>query len=106
MPNNQLHTAISKPRYLRYFNACGDRETALALYRANIALSQQLYGVIGIFEVILRNSIDRHMINRLGYEWLEEAVAPGGYLEINLGCQDSYHSVQEAIHKLANEYTH
>lgn len=106
MPNSQLYTALSAPRYLRYLNACGNMDRALALYKANIALSQQLYGVIGIFEVILRNSVDRHMINRLGNEWLEEAIAPGGYLEINSGCQDAYHSVQEAIQKLANAYTH
>src|SRR5258708_5746201 len=106
MPNSQFHTAISEPRYLRYLAACGNKDRALALYRANIVLSQQLYGVIGVFEVILRNSIDRHMIDQHGNEWLEEAVAPGGYFDINLGCEDSYHSVQEAIQKLAFEYTH
>lgn len=106
MPNSQFHTAISTPRYLRYFNACGNRERALQLYKANIALSQQLYGVIGLFEIILRNSIDRHMIVRRGSEWLQEAVAPGGYLDINPGCEKSFHLIQEVIQKLALEYTH
>ena len=106
MPNSQFHTAISEPRYLRYLTACGNREKALKLYRANISLSQQLYGVIGVFEVILRNSIDRHMITIKGKEWLEDAVASGGYLDIGLGCEYTFHSVQEAIQKLGQEYTH
>jgi len=46
------------------------------------------------------------MIAQHGNEWLEDAVAPGGYLDINAGCEDTYHSVQEAIQKLALEYTH
>jgi hypothetical protein len=31
---------------------------------------------------------------------------PGGYLDISTGCEDSFHAVQEAIHKLGLEYTH
>ena len=107
MPNSQLHTAISQARYLRYFIACGNRKIkALKLYRANIRLSQQFYGVISVFEIILRNSIDRHMISAKGDTWLEDAVQPGGYLEVTPGCEDSFHYVQEAIHKLGKEYTH
>jgi hypothetical protein len=69
-------------------------------------LSQQLYGVLAVFEIILRNSIDRHMSVLHGIEWLEDAVAPGGYLDVNEGCEGSYYTVHEAIHKLALEYTH
>ena len=106
MLNSQFHTAISSPRYLRYLVACGSREKALTLYRANIALSQQFYAVLGIFEIILRNSIDRHMISKQGDLWLENAVENGGYFDIHVGCEDIYHSVQEAIHRLGKEYTH
>jgi hypothetical protein len=66
-----------------------DNEKAMYLYKANIALSQQLYGVIGIFEVIFRNSIDRHFISKKGKNWLEDAVEGGGYLEASAGCEDS-----------------
>lgn len=38
--------------------------------------------------------------------WLEEAVMEGGYLDIVPGCDDAYHSVQDAINKLNVEYTH
>ena len=106
MPNSQFHTAISIPRFQRYLQAGGNRDKALALYRANVALSQQLFGVIGVFEVILRNSIDRHMIAQQGNEWLENAVAPGGYFDISPGCEIPYHSIQEAIHRMGIQYTH
>ena len=106
MLNRQFHTAISAPRFQRYLQACGNQERALALYRANIALSKQLYGVIGVFEIILRNSIDQFMMSQQGTKWLENAVSPGGYFEIHVGCEDTYHSAQEAIHRLGGKYTH
>lgn len=105
MPNSQLHTAISSPRYSRYLLACGSKHRALKLYRANIILSQQMYGLIGVFEVILRNSIDRHMTSRKRATWLEDAVDPGGYLDIS-DCADSFHAVHEAIYALGKQYTH
>ena len=106
MPNTQFHTAISTPRYQRYLSVCGSKNRALKLYRANIALSQQLYGVIGIFEVILRNTIDRHMTTKKGALWLEEAVALGGCFDINPGCEDAFHVIQDAIQSLGKDYTH
>ena len=76
MPNSQFHTAISIARYSRYLNACENKQQALKLYRTNLALSQKLFSVISIFEIILRNSIDRHMISQKGDFWLEDAVSP------------------------------
>jgi hypothetical protein len=66
MSNSVFHAAISAPRFQRYLLACGDHGRALQLYRANIDVSRQMYGVIGIFEVILRNSVDRHMTYQFG----------------------------------------
>jgi len=107
MPNSQFHTAISTPRFNRYLAACdNNRKQAEKLYRLNLRLSQKMYAVIGLFEVILRNSIDRHFIPNKGPFWLEEAVMDNGYLDISPGCEDSFHAVQEAIHKLGQEYTH
>ncbi len=107
MPNTQLYTAISTARFKRYNIACeNNRRKAIKLYRANLLLSQKMYGVISVFEVILRNSIDRQMIKTKGDTWLEDAVSPGGYLEINSGCEDSFHNVHEAIEKLGVHYTH
>ena len=107
MLNRHLYTAISSPRFSRYFNACGSsKRKALKLYRANIRLSQELYGVIGVFEVVLRNSIDRHYKGIKGDDWLADAVADTtGFLNA-IGCEESYHAVQDGIHKLGLNYTH
>ena len=107
MDNAQLHTAISQPRFSRYYAAChGNTKWALKLYRANILLSQKMHALIGVFEIILRNSIDRHFIACKGSCWLEDAVQPGGYFDVSAGCEDSFHVVQEALQKLGIEYTH
>lgn len=53
--------ALSAPRLGRYLRACGgNKRKALALYRCNIKLSQRLFGVIGVFEVMLRTAINEH----------------------------------------------
>jgi hypothetical protein len=102
-----VHTAISRPRFSRYCDACrGDERRAIKLYKANIALSQRMYAVVGMFEIILRNSIDRHFIALRGDTWLEDAVQTGGYLNVSPACEDSLHTVQEALQKLGTDYTH
>src|SRR5688572_22849999 len=106
MPNSQFHTAISNPRFSRYLSACdNNKRKALKLYRLNMLLSQKMYAVIGIFEIILRNSIDRHFLLRKGANWLVDAVQPGGYLNIE-ECKNSYNSIQEGIQKLNSTLTH
>jgi hypothetical protein len=106
MPNSQLHTAISQPRFNRYLTACKfNHDRALELYKANLLLSEKMYVINGMFEVVLRNSIDRHFIPLKGDFWLEDAVQPEGYLD-NDDCHDSFHAVQEAILKLGLTYTH
>ena len=107
MSNSQFHTAISAPRFNRYLAACNENlRPAEKLYRINLQLSQKMYAVIGIFEVVLRNSIDRHFIPIKGSFWLEDSVMPGGFLDIAAGCEVAFHAIQEAIHKLGLEYTH
>lgn len=107
MCNSQLYTAISQARFSRYLFACGqDKRKASQLYKTNIQLSQKMYAVIGVFEVILRNCIDRHFTFKKGNNWLADAVQPGGYLDIAPGCEDAYHNIQEGIHKLGVDFTH
>ncbi len=99
--------AIAWPRFSRYDTACRrNKVKALKLYRANITLSQKMYALIGVFEIVLRNSIDRHFMGLKGNRWLEDAVQPGGYLDVSEGCEDSFHVVQEVLQKLGIEYTH
>lgn len=107
MTGKHLHHAVSKPRFQKYLLACSSKQAkALKLYRANLILSQRMYAVVGVFEVVLRNAIDTHMKGEKGEEWMEEAVEVGGYLEITTGCEDSYHSIHDAIHKLGKNYSH
>jgi hypothetical protein len=107
MPNSQLHTAISSPRFNRYLKACtNDQKRAEDLYKANLLLSQEMYAVIGIFEIVLRNSIDRHFKPIKGHSWLSDAVQSGGYLETSPGCEESVKSVRDAIAKLGTNCTH
>jgi hypothetical protein len=65
-----------------------------------------MYSVIGLFEIVLRNSIDRHFTSVKGPFWLEESVMLNGYLDTSEGCEHSFHSVQEAIQTLGLSYNH
>lgn len=56
--NFELH--FSKPRMNRYFYAAGSSRTkAIQLYQQNLKVSQAMHPLIGVFEVVLRNSIHR-----------------------------------------------
>lgn len=106
MTYSQYQAYLSAPRLDKYKIACNNQSRkALSLYRANIRLSQKLYAVIGLFEIVLRNQIDRHFIALKGPQWLEDAVESGGYLDAP-DCENSYHSIQEAIHRLGTKYSH
>ena len=58
--------AMSPARLNRYLVACNNDATkVLTLYRLNLKLSQELFTIIGCFEVTLRNAIDRHCLSLL-----------------------------------------
>jgi len=58
---NDYEQHFSKPRLDKYKRACGGNEQkALDLYLLNIETSKKFYGVLSLFEVALRNAIDRH----------------------------------------------
>src|SRR5687768_1244832 len=104
MTYNQYQVILSVPRISKYRAACNNKKPkAISLYKANIRLSQKLYAIIGIFEVVLRNKIDDHFKGIKGNTWLEDAVDQGGYLD-GPGCENSYHSVHEAIQRLGIKY--
>ena len=53
--------AFSSARLNKYLKACdGDTVAALTLYRHNIKLCQKCYGILNIFEIVLRNAINEH----------------------------------------------
>lgn len=55
MKYQDFENAFSKARLNRYLNACnGKAGSALILYRQNIKLCQKFYGILNIFEIVLR----------------------------------------------------
>lgn len=60
---NSLKTSISEERLAVYRADGVDNTTAIARYIYNIALCKSLYPLISIFEITLRNSIDKALEN-------------------------------------------
>ncbi|MBD5189002.1 MAG: Abi family protein [Bacteroidales bacterium] len=70
---------MSKQRLERYITACGnDSRKAMALYRYNLQVSQEMFTIVSCFEVALRNAIDRKLIENFGEEWLKDSIMPNG----------------------------
>lgn len=78
--NSQI--VFSKARVQKYLRACGgDKSKAMRLYRYNARLSQDFYGVLSIFEIVLRNAINNHYLLTLGSDWIVAQARPAGLLE-------------------------
>ncbi|MBP3220582.1 MAG: Abi family protein [Neisseriaceae bacterium] len=92
---------LSRPRLQRYLDAvCQDKEKALLLYAYNIQLSQQLFAVIAMFEVILRNKINQCIQTYSGINhWLHQAIQKGGMFD-NVDCEYCKNCIIEAMNKL------
>lgn len=73
----------SNARLGRYLKACkGNKRKAMLLYRYNVQLSQRLYGVICIFEVMLRNAINDHYVSYFcDKDWIINNAGVGQLLE-------------------------
>ncbi len=75
--------ALSAARLNKYLIASeGDKNKALILYRHNVKLCQKFYGILNVFEIVLRNAINSHYINQLGDpNWIKNQLGPEGILE-------------------------
>lgn len=70
---------MSPERLSKYVVACSNNtRKAMVLYRYNLKLSQEMFGVISCFEVVLRNRINRALIAHFGNDWLRDFILPGG----------------------------
>lgn len=102
---------ISPPRMARYLEACDDdTKKAMTLYRANLRLSHELFSVLSIFEVVLRNKIDSHyrsIFNPIfgAEDWLIHAASPGGFYD-NGSTSKTRSSILKAKSELGKNYTH
>lgn len=57
----EFQDLLSKPRLDRYKTACkGNEEKTIELYLLNIEISKDFYGILSLFEVSLRNAINKH----------------------------------------------
>ncbi len=111
MDYSDFEKALSKPRISRFFIAAQrDKEKALRIYKLNIELSQTLFGLLGIFEVTIRNFIDQHYKNRFDeYEWLRAQCGQGGIFSHPSFAKYGFETrtkILTTIAKLGNQYTH
>ena len=81
MRYREFERIISEDRMNRYVQACGgNTRKAMALYRYNLRLSQEMFTIISCFEVSLRNAINVILINRFGNDWLMQFNQTGRVL--------------------------
>lgn len=83
MKYSEYEKAFSPARLNKYLVACGGNTSkALTLYRHNVKLCQKFYGILNIFEVVLRNAINAHYQSVFNdTEWVESQMQPGGMIE-------------------------
>jgi hypothetical protein len=67
----------------------------MTLYRLNLNLSQEVFTILSCFEVAVINAIDRILTERLGENWLRDAVLDGGIFDV-AGCRDSAKIINKA----------
>lgn len=82
MKYKEYEKAFSAARLNKYLHACdGNTDKALQLYRLNIKLCQKLYGVLNVFEIVLRNAIHEHYkIFLSDSDWIKTQLSDGGML--------------------------
>ena len=103
--------ALSPAILSRYLAACkGNRRKAIRLYRMNIKLSQSFFGLIGVFEITLRNTIDSHYRDTLvDNEWLwHSAMSTGMFSNVvfTRGNYETRRKIKTARKSLLKPYTH
>lgn len=75
----EFERILSAKRMRRYKEAAnGDTRKAMALYRYNLRLSQEMFTIVSCFEVALRNAIDGLLVTTLGNDWLRDSVQDDG----------------------------
>lgn len=72
----------STARIGKYLKACnGDKRKAMRLYRYNLRLCQRFYGVLSLFEVVLRNAVNNHYMSYYSdLDWVVNQAANGKLL--------------------------
>ncbi|HAH24320.1 MAG TPA: CAAX protease [Prolixibacteraceae bacterium] len=106
MKFSEFEAIMSMQRINRYVQACeGQTKKAMTLYRLNLRLSQEMFTIISCFEVALRNAIDQHILVLHGNDWLKNSTHKDGIF-YNKNCKLTAGSINDAISKLNQNYTH
>ena len=101
MNYRQFENAFSAARLSKYKNACGGNTVkALTLYRYNVRLCQKFYGVLSIFEIVLRNAINKHFSSHFNdADWIYHQLQNGGMLERSPQRQDTLNDITDMVSK-------
>lgn len=108
MEYSQFEHIMSAKRMKRYLEAMNnDTKKAMALYRYNLKLSQEMFTIVSCFEVALRNAIDRQLVPSLGTEWLKDSISSNGIFDIPR-LEESRHIISKAYNRLVHNssYSH
>lgn len=108
MKFNEFENIVSEERLYRYLTSCnGNKNKALTLYRYNIKIALDMFAIVGAFEIALRNSINKVMINNFGNNWLRDAILPGGIFD-QPQCYAHAQIIRSAYEKLNRQgrYSH
>ena len=108
MKYSKFQHILSRERLQRYLSACDNNtRKTMTLYRLNLNLSQEVFTLISCFEVAIRNAIDSILTEKLGADWLRDAVLDGGIFDVP-GCRDSARIIKKAYTRLMRDgsYSH
>ena len=109
MKYSEFEDIISQQRMRKYLQACNNEsKRAMTLYRYNIKLSQEMFALIGCFEVTLRNRIDKEMKAHFGNDWLRDFILPGGPFYYEPRVEGTRKIIEKAYNGLmrAHVYSH
>ena len=86
MDFNTSEKLFSTARMGKYTRSCaGNKGKTMQLYRYNLRLCQRFYGVLNLFEVLLRNAINQHYMDYFSnHDWIVNQACNGKLLEYNM----------------------
>jgi hypothetical protein len=111
MKFSDYENVFSYPRLNRYLRAYhGKKNKALIAYRYNLKLSKEFYGVISIFEILLRNAINKHYQQQFQTtDWLLQQANTNGIfsnLVFKVSNFETKKQISRAIQHLGKHYSH
>ena len=106
----QYFLSLSKKRIDKYLNAVNNNfEYAIKLYEINLMLSKEFYTILSFFEIMLRNSINKHYSEKLNdSNWIQK-----NFINRIIGKNDkeksilkkSVEQVKKVVKELDNNYS-